>query len=73
MNSEPQEEKMSIQNETVALNVKPFATDLEYLTAEFAWIQARTRRIEASQLAMNQAPALAKMQSAGMWPAITGD
>ncbi len=57
---------MSIQNETTAPNVKAFATDLEYLTAEFAWIQARTRRIEASQLAMNQAPALEKMQSGRM-------
>ncbi len=54
---------MSIQTETTAPNVKPFATDLEYLTVEFAWVQARTKRIEADQLAMNQAPELTKMAS----------
>ncbi|HOA12878.1 MAG TPA: hypothetical protein PLB35_04945 [Myxococcota bacterium] len=54
---------MSIQNETAALNVKPFATDLEYLTAELAWVHARTRRIEASQLTLEQDPVLARVQS----------
>jgi len=63
MNSKPQEVKMSIQNETAALNVKPFATDLEYLTAELAWVHARTRRIEASQLTLEQDPVLARVQS----------
>ncbi len=54
---------MSIQNETKAPKNLPFTTDLEYLQAELAWVRTRTRRIEATTLAVDQDPAVARMPS----------